>query len=143
MYDSAVDAWILALLIFTPALAALIGIYFIVIGQPGESMWLFLCGAITVIVTTALTVPCRYTILDDSLSIRSGLLVFRVDLDQIDSIEPSSSWLSGPALSLRRVRIIASKRRYLISPKSRDEFIRDLRKAVKQAKKNQPQSQPA
>jgi membrane protein YdbS with pleckstrin-like domain len=131
VYDSAVDWWILALLLLTPVAAAVIGIYLIVQGRPGDSTWLFLTGGLTAITTAAFAVPCRYTILDDALSIRCGLLFYQIPLDKITDVSLSSSWMSGPALSLKRVKVQTDRRSHIISPKFREDFVRDLRKAIK------------
>jgi hypothetical protein len=82
------------------------------------------------VLTIALTQPCRYTILDDSLSIRCGIVFYQIPLDEIESVEPSGSWLSAPALSLRRVKVRSKRRTILISPASREAFIEDLRSAA-------------
>ena len=135
VYDSAVDRWLVGLLILTPVLSALIGGYLIWIGKAGDATYVFLTGGLTALITIAFTVPCRYTILNDTLSIRCGIICYQVSLNTIEDIEKSSSLLSGPALSIRRVKVATKRRSHLISPKDREEFIRDLRKAVKQAKK--------
>lgn len=88
-------------------------------------------GAATLMLTGLVTVPCRYTLLDDSLSIRCGVYFTRIPLDRIRAIEPSRSWLSGPALSLQRIKVSTASRYYLISPADRDRFIEELTAAVK------------
>ncbi|MGB7345962.1 MAG: PH domain-containing protein [Pirellulaceae bacterium] len=133
VYESAIDWWILALLLITPILSAVIGIYAIWIGRPGDSTWLFLTGAITALVTAAFAVPCRYTILEDALSIRCGLLFYQVPFESIQDVSLSSTWASGPALSLKRVKVQTEKRTHIISPKFREDFVRELRKAIKQS----------
>ncbi len=119
------------MLLLTPVLAAVIGVYAVWIGRPGDATWLFLTGALTAIVTAAFAVPCRYTILDDSLSIRCGLVVYQVPLSTITDVSLSSTWMSGPALSLKRVRVKTQRKTHIISPKFREDFVRDLRKAIK------------
>ncbi len=131
VYDSAVDWWILALLLLTPVASAIIGIYLIALGRPGDSTWLFLIGGLTAIVTAAFAVPCRYTILDDALSVRCGLLFYQIPLDKITDVSLSSSWLSGPALSMKRVKVQTNRRSHILSPRFREDFVRELRKAVK------------
>ena len=127
VYDSAVDWWIAALVLLSPLTAVGIGVYLLIEGQADGAMYLFLIGAAAMVLTIALTHPCRYTILDDSLTIRCGIVFYQIPLDEIESVEPSGSWLSAPALSLRRVRIRSKQRTILISPEPRDEFIKDLR----------------
>ena len=128
----------MALLMLSPILAAVLGIYLIWIGRPGDSTWLFLTGAAIALMTAAFAVPCRYTILDDALSIRCGLLFYQVSFDKITDVSLTSTWLSGPALSLKRVKIKTDRKNHIVSPKFREDFVRELRKAVKQH-----QSEPA
>ena len=122
------------MVMLTPLLSAALAGYLIFIGQPGDATWMLIVGAVALVVTAAFAVPCRYTILEDALSIRCGILFYQVPLAEIIDVDKSSSWVSGPALSLKRVAVHTRQKRYLISPKGRDEFIRDLRKAVKRAK---------
>ncbi|QDT08714.1 hypothetical protein K239x_06550 [Planctomycetes bacterium K23_9] len=121
-------------MLLTPVLAAAIGIYAIAVGRPGDATWLFITGASAALITAAFAVPCRYTILEDALSIRCGVWFYQVPLDKITDVSLSSSWASGPSLSLKRVKVQTDKRPHLISPKFRDDFVADLRKAVKAAR---------
>lgn len=134
VYESAIDLWIAVMLMLTPVLAAGVGIYFLVQGQPDDAMILFLSGAAAMAVTALFTLPCRYTITDDMLSVRCGIIWFQVPFADIETIEPSGTWLSGAALSMRRVLITTKKRKVIISPRDRDEFIADLQAAVDQLK---------
>ena len=127
VYDSAIDLWVAALILLSPLASAVIGVYLLIQGQADGAMYLFLVGAGSLILTIAFTHPCRYTILKESISIRCGILFYQIPLAEIESVEPSSSWLSGPALSTRRVKLKTKKRTILISPRERDIFIADLR----------------
>lgn len=127
VYESAIDLWVAALILLSPLASAVIGVYLLIQGQADGAMVLFLVGAGSLILTIAFVHPCRYTILEDSISIRCGILFYQIPLAEIESVEPSSSWLSGPALSMRRVKIKSKKRTILVSPRERDEFISDLR----------------
>ncbi len=133
VYDSAVDLWIAALILLSPLTSVVIGIYLLVDGQADGAMYLFLIGAGVLLLTLVLIQPCRYTILDDSLSIRCGILFYQIPLNEIESVEASGSWLSGPALSLRRVKIKTSHRTILVSPKEREAFITNLSNAASQS----------
>jgi membrane protein YdbS with pleckstrin-like domain len=130
VYDSAIDLWVAALILLSPLASAVIGVYLLIQGQADGAMYLFLVGAGSLILTVAFTHPCRYTILEDSLSIRCGILFYQIPLSEIESVEPSGSWLSAPALSLRRVKIRSARRTILVSPRAREEFIEELRKAA-------------
>lgn len=119
----------------TPICSAIFGGYLLWLGESADATVLFVVGGMTALITTAFAVPCRYTILQDTLSIRCGLIIYQVPLADIEHVEKSSSLWSGPALSIKRVLVSTAKRKHLVSPKDRDEFIRELRKAAKRAKK--------
>ena len=93
-------------------------------------MILFIMAAATLVVTAAFTVPCRYTMLDDALSVRCGIIFYQISFDQIESVEPSRTLRSGPALSMRRVLVTTKKRKYVLSPRERDEFIANLKASI-------------
>lgn len=126
VYVSGVDLWIAIMLILTPVFAAGLGLFLLLDGRNGDAIILFITAGATALVTAAFTLPCRYTILDDALSVRCGIIFYQIPLDQIESIEPSRTIRSGPALSMRRVLIRTHKRKYILSPRARDEFIADL-----------------
>ena len=69
-----------------------------------------------------------YTLADDTLLIRCGPFRYRVPLAAIDSVDPSRNPLSSPACSLDRllVKWNDGRRRILISPSRRADFLRDL-----------------
>jgi len=74
------------------------------------------------------TLSTRYTIDAVALSVRSGPFRWRVLLADIRSVSASSSALTGPALSLQRLRL---ERRdgtaLLISPNDPAAFVAELR----------------
>lgn len=134
VFDSAIDSWVAFLLFLGPGIAAAMGMYLLALGEPGQASTLFATAAVTLIVTLGLTLPCRYKIGDDVLSIRCGLIAYKIPLDQIRSVEPTASLRSGPALSLRRVAVETERKKHILSPKHRDEFI-DRMNAVLSATK--------
>jgi len=69
-----------------------------------------------------------YTISDERLVIRSGPFRWRIALDAIQSVEPTHSPFSSPAVSLDRLRIRygPSNRSVVISPDEKARFLRDL-----------------
>ena len=65
-----------------------------------------------------------YTVSDDLLCIRSGPFSWRIRLGEIESVHPTRSPRSGPALSLDRLCITyRGGRRVLVSPEDRDGFL--------------------
>lgn len=130
VYESGVDLWVAALMLLSPIGAAVIGTYLLILGQADGAMYLYLIGVAVLLITMAFTYPCRYTILDDCIAIRCGILFYRIPLDEIERIAPSGSWRSAPALSIRRVKIKTKRRTFLVSPRLRKEFIADLESAI-------------
>ena len=126
VYDSAIDWWVAIMLLLSPIVASVMGVVFFVQQRPGDASIVFLAGAFTIAVTALFTLPCRYTLLDDTLNVRCGIICYSIPFDTIENVELSSSWLSGPALSLKRVRVTANGRNYLLSPKNREVFIDEL-----------------
>ncbi len=114
------------MLLLSPVVASVMGVVFFAQQRPGDASIVFLAGAFTIAVTALFTLPCRYTLLDDTLNVRCGIICYSIPFDTIENIELSSSWLSGPALSLKRVRVTAKGRNYLLSPKNREAFIDEL-----------------
>ena len=73
--------------------------------------------------------PVHYTVTDTELIVRFGLIRQPVRLEDIFRVEPSSSLLSAPALSLDRLKIHYGRsiqRSIVISPADRDGFYRAL-----------------
>ncbi|MBT3222542.1 MAG: PH domain-containing protein [Proteobacteria bacterium] len=77
---------------------------------------------------------CRlieYELTDTELVITMVLLLKRIPLDDITDATRSWNPLSSPAMSLRRIHITTRcGMGVLISPKDRDEFMRDLAERV-------------
>lgn len=129
VYHSAVDLWIACLLVSSPLALMVMTLAMMQQGRNNDSLVCLIAAAVTLVATAAFTVPCRYTILSDSVTIRCGLLFYRVPFDKIKNIELSGSWLSAPAMSLRRVKISTASQFYLVSPRDREKFIEELEAA--------------
>jgi len=66
----------------------------------------------------------RYLVTDREVIARSGPFRWRIEIAGIESIRPSRSPLSSPAMSLDRLEIrYAGGRRLLISPEDREGFL--------------------
>ena len=127
VYESAVDLWIAVMLAIAPVAGVLIGIYLMWVGNPGDASIMFMMAAFTLLATMAFTVPCRYTLLEDALSIRCGLVCYQIPYNEIERVEKSASLRSGPALSMRRVLVeTKKKKRHILSPKNREQFVEEL-----------------
>lgn len=134
VYHSAVDRWLVLVILAGPLLAVAGGLVLTMTGKPGDASLMFLVGAFALGVPLLFMVPCRYTLLDDTLSIRCGLAFYQLSLADIAHVSKSTTLLSGAALSLQRVEIKTGKRRYIVSPRDRDQFISDLQNAIDETK---------
>lgn len=128
VFESAVDRWLVLVMAMAPLTSLGLGVYAWWIGQPDGAAILFASGAAATLVMTAITFPCRYTLLDDTLSIRFGMLIRRIPLSEIVAAGPTASLRSGPALSLQRIEIRTQTRSTVVSPKDRAGFLRELRR---------------
>ncbi|QDV65601.1 hypothetical protein Pan14r_33100 [Crateriforma conspicua] len=131
VFPSAIDRWLILVVTAGPFIATAAGIHTWLHGNPNDAAMLFLAGAGALLLTLLFMLPCRYTLSDDTLAIRCGLIVFHVPVNEITDLRPTSTLLSGPALSLRRVEIKTRNRRYIVSPRDRERFISTLRAAAK------------
>jgi hypothetical protein len=133
IYPSAVDAWLLILLVGIPVLFFSLGISRFDV-DPGRAKFLLVQGGFLTLLMVALTVPCRYTLTDDTLEIRCGLMASSIPLAEITGAELSGNVLSAPALSFKRVKIDHAGGFALISPRNREAFIAELLTAVERRK---------
>jgi len=130
VYQSAVDTWLMILLYAGPAALVLLGIYAWYQGQADATMACLMLSVGLILLNLLLTAPCRYTLTEDTLNIRCGLLFSSVPLSRVRDAELSSTWQSAPALSLRRVKIKLDRGVRIVSPVQREAFIQDLMAAV-------------
>ena len=125
-YDSAVDRWLAFLLLLPIVAAVAVGIVLVAMDRPSDA-WVMFGSAIGILLITAiLTVPCRYTLLEDSLSVRCGVICYPIPYADIVGVRSGFTFASGPALSLRRVIVRTAKRDHILSPARRDSFMEDL-----------------
>jgi hypothetical protein len=82
-------------------------------------------------------IPCRYTLADDHLLIRSGLVRQRIPYSDITDVAASRSLWAAPAPSLRRVKVSYHGGFQLVSPQERDLFILALRERIDRARSRQ------
>ena len=132
VYPSGIDLWIWVMLMLSPVTSIVLGLYVLQEGHAGGAIVLFLSAAAVGSLTAAVTVPCRYTLHDDALSVRCGLICYQIPLAEIVSVSKSGTIISGPALSMKRVIIKTRKRHHILSPKRRDAFIDDLQHTLQQ-----------
>ena len=126
VHPSAIDWWLAVLLGFPIVMSVAIGVGLFAVGRSGDAAIMFMSAAGITIVTAIFTVPCRYTLLTDTLSIRCGLICYQIPYSTIREVRLSSTWKSAPALSLRRIVIRTDRREHIISPIDRERFIEQL-----------------
>lgn len=122
-FKSAVDWWYYLIVVSAAALALF------AVGPPLRSGELSLVVGVATIVLTLLLpvwllVSTRYRIGTKSLQVRSGPFSWTIALADVQSIKPSKSLLSSPALSLKRLEIQYGRgKRILVSPEDPGAFI--------------------
>lgn len=125
-FPSKVDTWLAVILAVAP-LISLIGLF-----APGAFDSLvgiaiaFSGPALFAVIYGLLVFPMRYGITRDQLIVRHGVVRQRIELAAIREVEPSSSPLSSPALSLDRLAIVTGeglRGTLLISPRDREGFL--------------------
>ena len=131
---SKIDIWIALLLVAGPLILVNLGIYLHKTGEEQNSLICISAGMLIGVVTWILAFPCQYTLEDKSLLAQAGILKWRIPYAEIQTVEFSNSILSGPALSLQRIKVQYDRGRILISPNERDLFLKELRKKVSMAK---------
>ncbi|MBU6237579.1 MAG: PH domain-containing protein [Planctomycetes bacterium] len=128
-YPSKVDTWILALLLFVPAVQVVV-IVTSAIAQAWPATAIGLLAFLFFACLYALCVwPMRYGIGDEFLIVRFGICRSRVRIENIREVYRTSNPLSSPALSLDRLWIQHGPRWYqavMISPRDQETFIADL-----------------
>jgi hypothetical protein len=134
-YKSAVDLWILAIMIGVPLSVILTGVsiafglYFFhwheSLGRLAGA-FLILTGAGTSALIATFAFPCCYTLRETELFIQCGAYKLVVPYNKIQRLELSCSLWNAPALSVNRVKIVHDSGFCLVSPKNRREFIADL-----------------
>jgi len=127
-YPSRRDTWLTAILWF--AVVEMVGAVFLVQLCP----WSALARGAFVLLMAANCGLClwvlygtSYTFSGDRLLVRSGPFRWAIPLAEIEEVRPSHNILSSPACSLDRLQVRYGKRRLLISPAAKEDFVRELR----------------
>ena len=83
---------------------------------------------VTLVLPIWLLLDTNYTVTGEELRIRSGPFRWRIALSEVREVSPSRSWLSSPALSLDRIRVLyGTARSVLVSPREKQRFVDCLR----------------
>jgi len=126
-FNSRIDRWLVFVLVAT-VLVQLIAISAALSASEATPGVLAGIGVLllTVILFIWLLRSTYYEISGDTLRIVSGPYRVRIPIEMIESIEPTRSPLSSPALSLDRLRIRYGKKQVLVSPADKRGFLRAL-----------------
>lgn len=119
-FTSKVDWWIAASVLLAP-----VAVIFSAVLTREPIVWVI--GIAVLASLAALCWPCDYTLADEALIVRSGLIKWKVPYKQIERVEPTRNPLSAPAWSLDRIAISYGGKLMLISPLQKDEFMNELR----------------
>ena len=134
-YTSAVDTWLVLILIGVPTLVTGFGVAtlftspvagFIVIGT----------GVLVGFAISLFAFPCYYVLDAESLKIKCGLVEEEVPYRRVQHVEKSGSLLSAPGLSTKRVKVVLDEGFRLISPRDREEFIQAISQKIKKTEPN-------
>jgi hypothetical protein len=132
-FPTKVDAWLVLAAVGGIA-AALAGAIAALETAPAESLFGLTVTAFTVLLVSLVGIPCEYTLADDHLLIRSGVVRWRIPYAEITAVAPSRSLWAAPAMSLRRVKVSYRGRFQLVSPRERERFMDELRVRVARAR---------
>lgn len=127
VYPSKIDAWLVTVLLFAMAASAYAAFTVLSAGSAGSWWIAMLTGGTGLALPLAILLSTRYTLETGQLSVRCGPFAWRIPLNQITGITPTSSAQSSPALSLDRLRIDYGRYKVLlISPRDKDGFLRQI-----------------
>ena len=130
VYRSKTDAWLLAVLAVAIAVSLFAAIVTVSDGSAAAWPMAAFIAVIGVGLPIWLLLSTRYTLEPRQLRVQSGPFKWHIKVADITSITPSSNALSSPALSLDRLRIdYGSGRSLMISPRNKEQFLRDIEAA--------------
>jgi Bacterial PH domain len=127
VYKSKIDWWLLIILASAMA-ASLYASAEIVLASSPSAWWLLAVTAgIGIGLPLWLLLATNYILETRQLLVRSGPFKWKVPIADITSITATSNPLSGPALSLDRLRIEYGRgSAIMISPRNKDQFLREI-----------------
>jgi hypothetical protein len=128
VFPSKVDRWILWLMAIPLALSMVAVGSALMAGPPPGAVALMVGIELFILGFIASTYnSTRYEVSAREVIARSGPFRWRVGIESIESIHPSRSALSAPALSLDRLEIrYDGGRTLLVSPKDREGFLQAI-----------------
>lgn len=123
-FVSKVDGWLAALMLVAGSMSLMAIALVMQRGAAYGVTAALLIGIPAIALPVWVFLQTDYQLTDEELLVRSGPLRWRVPLRDIQTIKPSRSWLSSPALSLDRLRIDCGRgRSLLVSPQEKERFL--------------------
>ena len=138
-FSSKVDLLLMLVVFGAPVFVIFQGLYLL----PDEPVGKYIAigiGVFLLVVIPLVLFPCKYTLEEDRLNIQCGRFRQQIPYSEISGVEFSGSWLSAPALSMRRVQISFGRDAQLVSPRDRDTFVKQLQSRVASVKPSDAQS---
>ena len=127
VYKSKIDWWLGATLAIAMIVSILAGLKALSADTPNSIWTAALIGGVGFILPLVSLLSTRYTVQDQQLVVRSGLFRWRIPINQISGITPTSDPIASPALSLDRLRITyGHTKSLLISPRDKDAFLAQI-----------------
>ena len=127
VFKSAVDWWFYAVVVTTVLLFLIVAIPVVRAGSNVGIIVMVLTGVLGLGLPVWLLFSTHYTVTERELAIKSGPFKWRIERASIQYVTPSSSALSSPALSLKRLDIrYGEGRSVLVSPANQGDFISAL-----------------
>lgn len=126
-YPSKVDWWLAVILGIAP-LTCIVATLSVAAAR--GAIWVPLAAtAFLAAIYLGLVFPMRYSITDDAVVVRHGIVRQRIPLADITDVYPTRNPLSSPALSLDRLHIRFGEgffKAVMISPRDEGEFLTEL-----------------
>lgn len=124
-FPSKIDRWVIALMVIPFAIStAVVGSA--LRANPPLPAVLIMVGVEVLVLVLILGMlrSTRYEVADREVIVRSTPFHWRIEIESIESIRPSRSPASSPAMSLDRLEIrYGGGRTLLVSPKDREGFL--------------------
>jgi len=125
VFPSKIDRWVVVLMVVPFVISAVVVSSALRANPPLPALFLMVGIEVLVLALIAGTLrSTRYEVTDREVIVRSPPFRWRIEIESIESIRPSRSPISSPALSLDRLEIrYSGDRRMLISPRDREGFL--------------------
>ena len=125
-FKSAVDWWYYLVILFV-IVSLLLSLAPQVLSGAVSTLYGVLVTLVGLGLPVLLLVSTHYTVEADTLVIRSGPFTWNIAVSEIESVKPSRSVFSAPALSLNRIELTYRQgRRILVSPKDSQAFLKAI-----------------